>query len=78
MRAREFVIVPVEVIKKMAAKASSISSTPTIPDEIESLENCPDEEDILVGPLQQELELRKANQGKVSTVINQIVKDEDM
>ena len=75
MRAREFVIVPVEVIKKMAANATS---TPTVPDEIESLENCPDEEDILIGPLQQELELLKASQGKHSTAIDQIVKDEDM
>jgi hypothetical protein len=69
MRAAEFMRALADIIEKLDGDSSSNDAPPKDPSELEP-------NPIMVPPLQHELELKKADAGKESPIINKLTQDE--
>lgn len=69
MRAAEFMRALADIIDKLDGDSSSNDAPPKDPSELEP-------NPIMVPPLQHELELKKADAGKESPIINKLTQDE--
>ena len=69
MRAAEFMRALADIIEKLDGDSSDKNAPPKDPSELEP-------NPIMVPPLQHELELKKADAGKESPIINKLTQDE--
>ena len=69
MRAAEFMRALADIIDKLDGAESSGEAPPKNPEE-------KDLNPVMVPPLQQDIELKKADQGKESPIINKLTQDE--
>jgi len=69
MRAAEFMRALADIIDKLDGKESSNDAPPKDPEE-------KDPNPVMVPPLQQDIELKKAEAGKESPIINKLTQDE--
>jgi hypothetical protein len=69
MRAAEFMRALADIIDKLDGKNSSNDDPPRDPDEL-------DPNPVMVPPLQQAIELDKAEAGKISPIIKKLTRDE--